>query len=246
MTRSEQVAEELAAFERFRATHRILLGCLVRPQSPPEPDLAVTTAVGEIGIELTELVPGAFQRSVESAQDRTLRRAEELFTARGGPPTWVTLYWRHGAGPRRPDPELASWIAHEILGNLPPTSGHVIMDSAEPGAFPMDHPLIARVDIHRFADEAVSGWSSPRHWWPGMVGPSVLQSCIDSKNPKRALYVCSYSSAWLLITAVEAPSSGVMLKPSVFEHEFRSSFDRVFLAAYADSKVGELCVRPTS
>jgi hypothetical protein len=159
VTRLQQVEAELAWFERFRATHPELLVCPVRPQDPPEPDLAVETPAGLIGVELTELVTGQFQRSVETAQDGTLHRAEEIFSARGGPPTFVTLYWRHQAGPRRPDPVLADWIATLVRDHLPTSPGESLFDSTDPDGLQMEHPLIERIEITRLAGDPASGWS---------------------------------------------------------------------------------------
>ena len=133
MTRKAQTESELAFFERFRAITGLLAGLPVTPQRPPEPDLVVQTATGAVGLELTELVTGPVQRSVESAQGKTLERAEAVFAAEMGHPLFVRLYWRHLAGPRRPDPQLATWIAATIRANPPPHSGTVILDSTEPG-----------------------------------------------------------------------------------------------------------------
>ena len=244
LTRSEQIDEELALFERFRAATGLLVGRPVVPQEPPEPDIAVTTDSGIIGIELTELVTGPFQRGVESAQDRTLARAEELYTSYGGPPIFVTLYWWHSAGPRRLDAELAEWIAQTVFRHLPPGPSNIILDTTEPAGVPMDHDLVQRIDITRLPDDPASGWSSPRHWWPGRIGHDWIQRCIEANNEKPGSYTGAYAATWLVISATEAPSSGFILDDSVFAESYASAFDKVFLAAYSDSKVGPLPTRP--
>jgi hypothetical protein len=243
LTRSEQVQEELRWFDRFRVNIGVLIGFPVTPQSPPEPDLAVETPAGAIGVELTELVPGLFQRSVETAQDGTVRRAEELFVASGGPPTFVNVYWRHLAAPRRPDAALAQWIADQVNSHLPPSPGQVVFDSTEAGGLPMDHPLFERIDVTRLAGDPAGGWFSPRRWRPGTVGPDIIQKRVDSKNQKPKGYVGEYAGIWLVISAKEAPSSGVMLASSTLMHEYQSTYDRVFLMVYSDNSGGELRLR---
>ena len=80
---------------------------------------------------------------------------------------------------------------------------------------------------------------------PPSIAPPDLQEILWNKEAKVSSYRRHCREVWLLIVARGLePSTFGDLGPEIEGHQFKSSFDRVFLLNYSDGIVTELHVRP--
>ncbi len=103
---------------------------------------------------------------------------------------------------------------------------------------------VASLTIVRRKSISKDSWTPVRAAFVPTLTPSELQQLMRNKEGKVPSYRDQCQDVWLLIVARGLePSTFGDLGPEVEDHDFETSFDRVFLLHHFDGSVSELHVR---
>jgi hypothetical protein len=245
-------AMERAYLQRFRENFAgFPEGEVVSSESP---DFLIKSQPRWIGIELTEYHVqepdegrGSRMRAQERTEDRVLLRASEQHQSKGLPPVAVYVLWNpHRAFRRRRIQELATVLADLVQEHLPEL-GHEITIRRGHRAWRSLPQEVASLSVDRRINFSKNSWTSVRAAFVPTITPPELQKIVRNKEAKVPSYRQECQEVWLLIVAHGfEPSTYGELGPEVDDHEFETSFDRVFFLHHADEYVAELPVRPAS
>jgi hypothetical protein len=249
--RTLQKARELAHLQRFCQNFAgFPEGELI---SSEYPDFLVITHQGRTGIELTEYHVqesdegrGSRMRAQERTEDKVLWTASDQHESKGLPPVAVYVLWNpHWAFNRRRIQELAAVLADLVQEHLPEL-GHEVAIRRGHSAWRSLPQEVASLSVDRRINFSKNSWTSVRAAFVPTLTPPELQKIMRDKEAKVPSYRQECQEAWLLIVAHGfEPSTFGELGPEVKDHEFETSFDRVFFLHHADDYVAELHVRPS-
>jgi hypothetical protein len=215
------------------------------------PDFFIADSVPKLGIEVRELYWGSdtFGRPLqvsEGAEDKIAAKAERLWYQRGLPLLFVTLNWQPSQPPRV---QRADQIAQQLVDAIEANVYTLDVDG-----FPMEldqsglegDPLpdeICSVILLRSSALTRSSWNSNRAGYFGHCTSDVIVAALGDKEPLLAAYRTRADRIWLVLgIAGIAPSSFLEVPQSTIDCNYKSGFDRVFLAEGFDRKVHELNV----
>jgi hypothetical protein len=250
--RTLQKARERAYLQRFRQNFADFPEGELIPAE--HPDFLVITHQGHTGIELTEYHVqesdegrGSRMRAQERTEDKVLRTASEQHQSKGLPPVAVYVLWNsHRAFNRRRIQDLATILADVVQEHLPEL-GHEITIRRGHRAWRSLPQEVASLSVDRRINFSKNSWTSVRAAFVPTITPPELQKIVRNKEAKVPSYRQECQEVWLLIVAHGfEPSTYGELGPEVDDHEFETSFDRVFFLHHADEYVAELPVRPAS
>jgi hypothetical protein len=89
---------------------------------------------------------------------------------------------------------------------------------------------IHTVTVNRHPQVTWNEWAAPEAMWIPEEGPELLQGRLAAKEASYPSCRAKCDEGWLLIlSGASGLSSMVRLKPEALEHEYTTSFDRVFL-----------------
>jgi hypothetical protein len=194
---------------------------------------------GIIGIEVTRLHPGGGEeaRRREEAQDKILKRAQELYRAEGAPYVEVVVFWNEWADVSHiRQTEQAALIANFVREHLP-AFGECSAFEAGSADVPRLPPGIDHIEIRRF-EEDVSLWQAPRGRFLPSIQAAHIWERLHAKDPKPGGYSQRYDEKWLvLVSGGEGRATWGAIPPMLTSEQFSSSFDRVFLLALPNQAI---------
>jgi hypothetical protein len=242
--------QEEAYLRRFRENFAGFPEDTILPNE--HPDFLVETSRGRVGIELTEYHGrersqgrGSPTRAREAMEDEVLRRAADQYLSKGLPPLLVHVTWHpHEVFGHRRTAELAADLADLVRENLPEPNRSVTIRGHQPAGRSLPQGVASLTVIRR--ERITKGsWTSVRAAFVPTIAPLDLQEILRNKEAKVSSYRRHCREVWLLIVARGLePSTFGDLGPEIEGHQFKSSFDRVFLLNYSDGIVTELHVSP--
>jgi hypothetical protein len=222
--------------------------------SSESPDFLIKAQPRWIGIELTEYHVqdpdeghGSRMRAQEKTEDRVLLTASEQHQSKGLPPVAVYVLWNpHRAFSRRRIQELATVLADLVQEYLPVLGHEVAIHRRHPERRSLPEE-VGSLTVDRRINFSKNSWTSVRAGFVPTLTPPELQKIMQDKEAKVPSYRQECQEVWLLIVAHGfEPSTFGELGPQQEDHEFESSFDRVFFLHHADEYVAELRVHPVS
>jgi hypothetical protein len=185
-------------------------------------------------------------RAQERTEDRVLLMASEQHQSKGLPPVAVYVIWNpHRAFSRRRIQELATVLADLVQEHLPEL-GHEVAIRRHPARRSLPEE-VGSLTVDRRINFAKNSWTSVRSGFVPTLTPPELQKIMRNKEAKVPSYRQECQEVWLLVVAHGfEPSTFGELGPEEEDHEFETSFNRVFFLHHADEYVTELRVRPVS
>lgn len=223
------------------------------PDFPPgeafaseSPDFLVEEAGGQrVGLEFVEVLRRGAKRKAspyrerEAAQERVLRRAEEIYYAKDPHgPVCVSLGWppeaevaRSGPLPR-PTEELAGEVARLVREGAPRWTGGGDLELGPPelrGTL-LDgilKKLRARKTSYTSPEGRDSPWLSDIAYLPQTATADDLKRAVSSKERNCGAYLKRCEEVWLVVALTGGPSSFEDIGQTAFTHHLQSSFDRV-------------------
>lgn len=229
----ERIQADIRRTERLLEELGYTSALLIRHLDPPEPDVAVETPDGVIGVELTELNPkGQQRRKHEEEQDRVTQAAKELCDAAGLSPLEVKVFWSgHGEDVTmtRARRSASAEQLMEFVSCHAPADGSPVFLNADRDP-ELDLPEgVYHVSIMRLPSPP-SFWSCPRVDWPREVAVEDLDPVMVRKNGKVKGYRGQYHEIWLLmVTGASGPATWGRVPESIRCTRFASPFNRAFL-----------------
>lgn len=213
---------------------------------PPEPDVAVETADGLIGIELTELNPkGQLSRKHEEEEEKVTETARELYDAAGLPPLEVKVcwsgHWGEGTMTRARRTARAKGLKEFVCRHSPEGNSPVFLDADQQAG--IDFPEgVHYVSMMRLPDPP-SFWGCPRLDWPPGVAVEEVRRAMAKKNGKVRGYRGQYREIWLLmVIGASGPATWGMITGTLRSTRFVSRFHRAFVLGLMDGGFVELDV----
>lgn len=211
------------------------------------PDFLIESPEGRrVGLELVEVLQagarskGSPYRERESAQERVLRRAEEIYYAEYSPaaPVCIRLSWPPESGSERTGPlprpteELAGEVARLVREGAPRWAGggDLELGPSEFEGTPLGG-VLERLRARETNYTSPQGRDSP---WLGDISYSRqtataadLERAISIKD--RVYEACrrGCEEAWLVVTLTGGPASFEDIEEAVLPLHFSSRFDRV-------------------
>ncbi|MGH9396306.1 MAG: hypothetical protein ACRD18_05590 [Terriglobia bacterium] len=204
------------------------------------PDFLVQTESETLGIEVTRLfqpkAASAFlPRQVESFQDKTIHKAENLYTSSGGRPVDVLVYFedeKKGLDCTR----MAECLVDFVRGRY---GDHE--DDIRNYQFPDVPPGIFSVQVARRLDGKTNVWQRGHIGRTLLLDHALLAGEIKRKNELVPRYREKARRVWLLLVAdLFPPSANFSVPNGVTEWKFDFDFDKVLLWSRGDGKVFEL------
>ena len=244
-SREEQKRYERAQFEAFAAASGVVPPGAARQPAEPEPDIVVDGASGSIGVELTDVTVSDAEetRRIESERVALLAQARRVYQEGGRPPVTVFVSWstRPGLGKRvraEQAERLAAFIAAQPLGGV---WGRQIGTGFAP-----IRPDLPVASLHIFDARSYddADWREGEFHRVQPLTATALQHRLREEDRKPARYRERYAARWLLLVVYAAgPSTWVAVLDEVWEAEFESPYDRVFLFDFVRRTWGELRLR---
>lgn len=223
------------------------------PDFPPgeafaseSPDFLVEDPGGQrVGLEFVEVLRQGARKNAspyrerEAAEQRVLRRAEEIYYAKDPQgPVCVSLGWppepevaRSGPLPH-PTEKLAGEVARLVREGAPRWAGGMDLElgPSELRGTLLDgvlKRLRARKTNYTSPEGRDSPWLSDIAYLPQTANAPDLEREISSKERNYSAYRKRCEEVWLIIALTGGPSSFEDIDQTVLAHHFQSSFDRV-------------------
>lgn len=214
--------------------------------STEEPDFIITLSDGsKVGIELTTLhreVPkgGIAPQSQEALKHRTIKRAQELYAAKGGPFLDVSVLFGNIEFSKANVQPLAKTIV-KIVESITPAIGEVQYAKPDYGSekdFPKE---IHHVRAYNLQGAERSFFSSPGATWVPKLQKEDIERVLSAKDNRCKNYRSQANKIWLVISC----NGGFMSTwfneiEQVCENTFQSKFDRVLLLSHSENRIIEL------
>jgi hypothetical protein len=244
MSEAEKKRKELATLALLRSLMRDF------PQgdvaSGEEPDFIVTLNDGrKVGIELTELhreVPtgSVVPQSQEALKHRTVKRAQEIYAAKGGPFLDVSVLFGNIEFSKASVQPLAQKIA-EIVAAITPAVGEVRYaepDYGNENDFPEE---IHHVRAFNLPGAERSFFSSPGATWVTSLQKENIERVLSAKDKRCESYRSRADELWLVISCNGGYMSTWFEKTSQVRGDtFQTKFDRVLLLSHFENRVIEV------
>ncbi len=244
MSEVEKKRKEFGTLELLR---RLLPGFPLGDITPgEEPDFIITLNDGrKIGIEITELhrevSPGEVApQSQEALRHRTVRRAQELYTANGRPFLDVSVLFGNVEFSKASVQPLAQKIA-KIVQSIIPAVGEVRRAEADYGNendFPEE---IHHIRAFNLPGAERNFFSSPGSTWVATLQHEDIERVLLAKNKRCQSYRIRADEIWLVISYNGGYMSTWFDKTArAQERTFQTEFDRVFLLSHFGNQITEV------
>jgi hypothetical protein len=237
-----------SAAAKQKQRERFFLDCFLKALKLPisyiveheAPDFLINTGDRWIGIEVTELfVPQASPYSLqahESLSSRIVQQAKTLYQDIEGPPVHVNVGFSNGHDLRNADRDdmagkLASFVKNlhlEMWQRFDATPEDI-------GELPEE---VSFLHVLRVPEESLGRWNIPRAGWVHTLTNTALQSCIEKKAQRLAIYKSSTSENWLLIVADRTNPSQLFDRVSASDaRDILSPFSRTYFFGLPENEV---------
>lgn len=211
-----------------------------------EPDFVITLDDRRrIGIELTELhreVPQGelAPQSQEALKHRTVKRAQEIYAASGGPYLDVSVLFGNIEFTKATVQPLAQKIS-SIVESIIPAMGEVRYaepDYGDANDFPEE---IHHVRAFNMPGAERNFFSSPGATWVATLQHDDIERVLSAKNKRCQCYRTNADEIWLVISCNGGYMSTWFEETKrVQERTFQTEFDRVFLLSHFENRVMEI------
>ncbi len=204
------------------------------------PDFLIQAESGTLGIEVTQLfqrkAAGAFSpREVEGFQDKTIRKAEYLYSSSDGIPVDVVVYFKDEKTRRDPI-RMAKSLANFVQRRY---GDHE--DGIKSYQLPDVPPGIFSIRVARPLDGNTNVWQRGHGGRTLPLSDDLLTDRIKAKNKVVPRYGEKARRVWLLIVAdLFPPSANFSVPNGITEWKFHFDFDKVLLWSRQDRRVFEL------
>ncbi len=235
---------EVAFVDLLRTSTRELSGAQLRESEAP--DFLLDSANRTIGVEVTELnVSSGRQRSREreSLEDSVAIEASRVAQARGLPLLSVFLFFNNQLTYRKSDrTRIAHGLVDTVERNIPEIGGHRRVDRESNNTpQPREVDLII---IYRDSNAPRGRWQSTKASWVQQDCVATFQEALSAKTGKYINYRTKCDECWLILGAEGTrQSSAIRPNPASLQHEYESTFDKVFFVRLVDRQCNQLRVR---
>ena len=196
-------------------------GKILDDENQEKPDFIVLTKNGKIGIEVTSIVDRKQKRS-ESECEKAVLEARRIYEMQHLPNLQVSVHIGcEKVFNKKNRSHFANAIAKQVINNTPPPKSYILIFNLP--SLTQNHWHVPSGGICREDFEA------------------ELQDVLDEKESKIANYSPDCREQWLLVVA-ENMSASTFYEASekTILHQYKSSFNKVFLLELFKGKLIEL------
>jgi len=232
MSRSSQKEIEYTHVLKFQ---RLCLDC---PQgeirASEAPDFLIAGAIELLGIEHTQFISGSRTGGQplvarESLFDRLAKRVDAELNVRGARGVQVTLAFLEGRRLTNQDLDTTSTVVARAAVKALGESNDRIIQLSVREVPELSQTPIREIDLRRLFNTSTARCGYAYAGFQLTPAVSALQATMYKKESLVSDYRGACDELWLLIVADNSTlSRGVNLEDFPIEHQFVSSFDRVF------------------
>ena len=215
-------------------------GKILDDENQEKPDFIVLTKNGKIGIEVTSIVDRKQKRS-ESECEKAVLEARRIYEMQHLPNLQVSVHIGcEKVFNKKNRSHFANAIAKQVINNTPPPKSYIDLENRwnDSKSFPFE---INNILIFNLPSLTQNHWHVPSGGICREDFEAELQDVLDEKESKIANYSPDCREQWLLVVA-ENMSASTFYEASekTILHQYKSSFNKVFLLELFKGKLIEL------
>jgi hypothetical protein len=245
--RTENKERERVCVKIFKEAYsKFPQGKILDDENQEKPDFILLTKSGKIGIEVTSIVDRKQKRS-ESECEKVVLEARRIYEEQQLPNLHVSVHIGCESAFNKKNRSLfAKAIARQVIQNTPQPKSYIDLENKwnDSKNFPFE---INNILIFNLPSLKQNHWHVPSGGFCREDFETELQGVLDEKETKILNYSLDCREQWLLVVA-ENMSASTFYEASekTILHQYKSSFDKVFLLELFKGKLIQLKLLPNA